>query len=123
MIDQIPSAKVPKVQLAVPSAPAAEVVQVTLLEDALVAVTVTVAPSVTPVKSRVGVLSAVLLSVVLAPVSELVFRSGARPNVDKPTFVVADEAVVAVPTTCESTVTVPVSYVLIKLPTSALVSV
>jgi hypothetical protein len=120
---QIPSANVPKVQLAVPPAPAAEVVQVTLLADAFVAVAVTVAPSVTPVKSRVGVLSAVLLSVVLAPVSELGFRSGAFGIAPRPTFVVAVDATVEVLKTCESTVIVPVSFVRMKLPTSALVRV
>lgn len=77
VIDQVPSDSVPKVQLAVPSTPATPVVQVTLLEEGSVAVTITVAPWVRPVKSKVGVLSEVLLSVALEPVSEFMFRSGA----------------------------------------------
>ena len=53
----MPGAKVPKVQEATPETSAAEVVQVTSVEEALVAVTVAVAPSVRPAKSIVGVVS------------------------------------------------------------------
>jgi hypothetical protein len=94
--DQMPLAKVPNVQLAVPPEGADEVVQETLLEPTLAAVTVTVAPSVTPVKSSVGVLSAVLLSAVFEPVSELEFRSGAEPRPARPVIAVAVDAVAAV---------------------------
>jgi hypothetical protein len=81
------------------------VVHVTLLEEALAAVTVTVAPSVTPVKSRVGVLSEVLLSVALEPESELTFRSGAA-KVASPVIAVALEGVAAVvPPTLEAVTT------------------
>ena len=55
VIDQVPVAKVPRVHEAVPATLAAEVVQVTFEEDAFVAVTVAVAPSVRPVRSIVGV--------------------------------------------------------------------
>jgi hypothetical protein len=44
VIDQVPSDRVPRVQLTVPSAPAAPVVQVTSLEEDSVAVAVTIAP-------------------------------------------------------------------------------
>jgi hypothetical protein len=90
VMDQVPSERVPRVQLAVPPAPAALVVQVTLLEEAFAAVTVTVAPSVTPVKSKVGVLSEVLLSVLLEPESELTFRSGSA-KVASPVIAVGAE--------------------------------
>ena len=104
-MDQVPSESVPSVQLAVPPAPAAPVVHVTLLEDTLVAVAVTVAPSVTPLKSKVGVLSAVLLSVPLEPVSELTLRSGAT-RVARPVTAVALEAVAdVVPPTLEAVTT------------------
>ena len=105
MIDHVPSERVPRVQLAVPPAPAALVVHVTLLEDALVAVAVTVAPSVIPLKSRVGVLSEVLLSVLLEPVSEFTFRSGAT-KVARPVTAVALEGVAdVVPPTLEAVTT------------------
>jgi hypothetical protein len=105
VMDQVPSERVPKVQLVAPPAPAALVVQVTLLEEALAAVTVTVAPSVTPVKSKVGVLSEVLLSVLLEPESEFRFRSGAA-NVASPVIAVALEGVAAVvPPTFEAVTT------------------
>jgi hypothetical protein len=105
VMDQVPSERVPRVQLVVPDTPAALVVHVTLLEEALAAVTVTVAPSVTPVKSKVGVLSEVLLSVLLEPESEFRFRSGAA-NVASPVIAVALEGVAAVvPPTFEAVTT------------------
>jgi hypothetical protein len=67
---------VPNVQEAVPEKPATGVVQVTLVDEALVATTVAVAPSVIPVKSIVGVVSRVELSVELEPVSDAEFKSG-----------------------------------------------
>jgi len=118
VIDQVPSDRVPKVQLAVPPAPAALVVQVTLLDEAFVDVAVTVAPWVTPVKSKVGVLSEVALSESLDPESEFTFRSGAL-RAARPTFAVEDEVAVAVLKTEESMVTVASSLVRKYLPTSA----
>jgi hypothetical protein len=73
-------------------------VHVTSVAEALVAVTVAVAPSVSPDKSMVGVESDVVLSVELVPVSELVFRSGAE-GFSMPTIGVAEE----VPTTLSAT--------------------
>ena len=52
-------------------------VQVSAEPLAGVAVSVTVAPTVKPVRSNVGVLSAVVLSVEDAPVSDAAARSGA----------------------------------------------
>jgi hypothetical protein len=88
-----------------------------LLDEALVAVAVTVAPWVTPVKSKVGVLSEVLLSVVLEPESELAFKSGAD-RAARPTFTVDEDVAVAVLKTEESMVTVPISEVRKYFPTS-----
>ena len=82
----------------VPEMPATAVVQVTLVDEAFVAVTVAVAPSVNPDKSMVGVVSRVELSVALVPVSELEFRSGVG-RVSISTIAVADE----VPTTLAAT--------------------
>jgi hypothetical protein len=70
----MPSASVPKSQLVVPTA--AVNVHVTEVEPALVAVTVTVLPSVAPPTERVGVLSDVMLSEFEEPVSEPVSTSG-----------------------------------------------
>jgi hypothetical protein len=72
--DHMPSASVPKSQLVVPTA--AVNVHVTEVEPALVAVTVTVLPSVAPPTERVGVLSDVMLSEFEEPVSEPVSTSG-----------------------------------------------
>ena len=55
MIDQVPIAKVPNVQEPAPETSATAVVQVTSVDDAFVAVTVAVAPSVSPGRSIVGV--------------------------------------------------------------------
>ena len=68
-------------------------------------------------KSKVGVLSEVLLSVVLEPVSESGFRSGAD-KAASPTFEVDEDVAVAVLKTEESMVTVPTSTVRKNLPTS-----
>jgi hypothetical protein len=72
--DHMPSASVPRLQLVV--ATAAVKVHVTEVEPALVAVTVTVLPSVAPPTERVGVLSDVMLSEFEEPVSEPVSTSG-----------------------------------------------
>ena len=71
--DHTPSASVPKSQLVVPTAAVNE--HVTEVEPALVAVTVTVLPSVTPLTERVGVLSEVTLSE-FEPEFEPEFKTG-----------------------------------------------
>jgi hypothetical protein len=73
VIDHTPSARVPRTQ---PVCAVAVKVHVTEVEPALVAVTVTVLPSVAPLTERVGVLSDVMLSEFEEPVSEPVSTSG-----------------------------------------------
>ena len=72
-------------------------------------------------KSNVGVLSEVLLSVVLEPVSEFTFRSGAD-KAASPTLEVDEDVAVAVLKTEESMVTVPTSTVRKNFPTSEAVN-
>jgi hypothetical protein len=59
----------------------------------LVALSVTVSPVVPPVALKVGVLSLVLLSVLLVPVSELLARSGAPGAVGALVSIETDNAV------------------------------
>jgi hypothetical protein len=65
--------------------------QVTGVPVAGVAVTVTVAPTVNPAKVKVGVASAVALSIDDAPVSEAVMRSGAGVGVVGVIVIVPDD--------------------------------
>ena len=74
VIDQVPSASVPKSQLVVPAA--AVKVHVTFAEPAFVAVTVTVLPFVVLPTEIVGVLSEVTLSLFDEPLSEPAAKSG-----------------------------------------------
>jgi hypothetical protein len=73
VIDHVPSASVPKSQL---DCAVAVKVQVTFVEPAFVAVTVTVLPSVALPTEIVGVLSDVMLSEFDEPESEAVAKSG-----------------------------------------------
>ena len=73
VIDQTPSASVPKLQLV---CAVAVKVQVTFAEPDFVAVIVTVLPFVAPLTERVGVLSDVMLSELEEPVSEPASTSG-----------------------------------------------
>ena len=73
VIDQTPSASVPKLQLV---CAVAVKVQVTFTEPDFVAVIVTVLPFVAPLTERVGVLSDVMLSELEEPVSEPASTSG-----------------------------------------------
>ena len=73
VIDQTPSASVPKLQLV---CAVAVKVHVTFAEPAFVAVIVTVLPFVAPLTERVGVLSDVMLSELEEPVSEPASTSG-----------------------------------------------
>ena len=97
-------------QLTAPLTPAIAVVHVTLVEDAFVAVAVTVAPSATPMKSKVGVLSEVLSSLLLTPESELGSRSGLT-SAGNPTTAVGLEGVAAVvPPTLDAVTTARMNF-------------
>ena len=98
VMDQLPIPREPKVQEALPDESAGAVVQVTFVEDAFVAVTVAVAPSVRPTRSTVGVLSWVMSSVEMVPVSEAEIRSGAD-KAASPTIPVAEEVPTILPPT------------------------
>ena len=98
VMDQLPMPSEPKVQEALPDESAGAVVQVTFVEDAFVAVTVAVAPSVRPTRSTVGVLSWVMSSVEMVPVSEAELRSGAD-KAASPTIPVAEEVPTILPPT------------------------
>ena len=98
VMDQLPMPREPRVQEAFPDESASAVVQVTFVEDAFVAVTVAVAPSVRPTRSTVGVLSWVMSSVEMVPVSEAELRSGAD-KAASPTIPVAEEVPTILPPT------------------------
>jgi hypothetical protein len=83
-----------------------------LLDPALTAVTVTVAPVVMPLMSMLGVTSLVKLSVPLVPESDAVFRSGAE-RATRPIAAVAGDVETAV-FVIELVVFVPVATKRIK---------